>query len=176
LADDKRGVGGVEIERKSMKVIFLDIDGVLNCSSTRERIDGIFFVEDQKIEYLKEIIECTGAVVVLSSTWRIGWAWMQHNPDYHDKHFEMLRDKLQEHGIQLFGRTPTSNHGVRGLEIDEWLRHHSDVESFVILDDDSDMDKHIGRLVKTRWRSTGAGGGLLRKHIRPAIELLNKHI
>ena len=157
-----------------MKVIFLDVDGVLNCNSTRERIDGIYFVEDSKIEILKEIIECTDAKVVLSSTWRLGWARMQHELNYHDKHFEMLRDKLQEHGIQLLDRTPISNSGYRGEEIDEWLRCHTEVESFVILDDNSDMKPHLGRLVKTRWYATGAGGGLMRKHIRLAIELLNK--
>lgn len=157
-----------------MKIIFLDIDGVLNCKSTRERIDGIYFVEDNKIDFLKEIIECTDAKVVLSSTWRIGWVWMQNNPNYHDKHFIMLRDKLQEHGIELYDKTPIMSGEHRGREIDEWLRCHPDVESFVILDDDSDMDEHIGRLVKTKWNSVGTGGGLQRKHIRLAIEILNK--
>lgn len=157
-----------------MKVIFADVDGVLNCSNTRERIDGIYFVEDQKIEYLKEIIELTGAVVVLSSTWRLGWARMQLQASYHDVHFEMLRNKLQEHGIQLYDRTPIMNDEPRGKEIDEWLRCHPDTESFVILDDDSDMYIHIGRLVKTSWYNKGSGAGLQRKHIRPAVELLNK--
>jgi hypothetical protein len=157
-----------------MKVIFLDIDGVLNCNSTRERIGGIYFVEDDKIEILQEIIEYTDAKVVLSSTWRIGWEMMQNDPNYHDKHFEMLRDKLQEHGIQLYDRTPIMSGEHRGREIDEWLRCHPNVESFVILDDDSDMDEHIGRLVKTRWNAVGYGGGLMRKHIKLATELLNK--
>lgn len=157
-----------------MKIIFLDIDGVLNCNSTRERVDGLYFVEDSKIEILQEIIKRTDAKVVLSSTWRMGWAWMQHNPNYHDKHFEMLRDKLQEYGIQIYDITPIVGNVPRGIEIDEWLRCHPNVESFVILDDDSDMDKHIGRLVKTRWKAVGSGGGLMKKHIKLAIELLNK--
>jgi hypothetical protein len=161
-------------EGRKMKVIFLDVDGVLNCNATRERIDGIYFVEDSKIEILKEIIESTDAKVVLSSTWRLGWVRMQREPNYHDKHFEMLRCKLLEHGIELFDCTPISDKGYRGDEIDEWLRCHSDVESFVILDDDSDMKPHLGRLVRTKWFVGGAGGGLMRKHIKHAVELLNK--
>ena len=49
-----------------MKVIFLDVDGVLNSLSCKEKIDGYLFVEDEKIALLKELIDHTGAKVVLS--------------------------------------------------------------------------------------------------------------
>ena len=57
-----------------MKIIFLDIDGVLNCKYTKEEIFFFPFVSPKKIELLKQLIERTGAKVVLSSTWRHGWA------------------------------------------------------------------------------------------------------
>ena len=157
-----------------MKVIFLDVDGVLNCTSTKETIGGrCKFVEDRKIEILKEIVECTDARIVLSSTWRLGWIWKDEDPNSYDEFYEGLVRKLNEHGLTLYDKTKQlGTH--RGREIDEWLSRHPDTESFVILDDESDMDEHIGRLVKTRWYATGAGGGLMRKHIRLAIELLNK--
>ena len=56
-----------------MKVIFLDIDGVLNSLDCKEKIEGYLFVEDKKIALLKELIDATGAKIVLSSTWRRGW-------------------------------------------------------------------------------------------------------
>ena len=54
-----------------MKVIFLDIDGVLNCGTTTELTKtGDRFVENKFIERLKKIVDETGAKVVLSSDWR----------------------------------------------------------------------------------------------------------
>ena len=49
-----------------MKVIFLDIDGVLNIDSDRT-------ISVEKIKLLSTIIKQTGAEVVLSSSWRYGW-------------------------------------------------------------------------------------------------------
>ena len=59
-----------------MKVVFLDVDGVLNCKNTKEVIwrdngkQGFHGVEDGKTELLAEIVKTTDAVIVLSSTWR----------------------------------------------------------------------------------------------------------
>ena len=49
-----------------MKVIFLDIDGVLNTNSDRE-------ISDDKLKLLSELVSKTGADVVLSSSWRNWW-------------------------------------------------------------------------------------------------------
>ena len=61
-----------------MKVIFLDIDGVLNTSKTfidiyneyqktgHKRLEIDLF----RLEFLKSIVDSTGAVIVLSSSWR----------------------------------------------------------------------------------------------------------
>lgn len=56
-----------------MKLIFLDIDGVLNYEGY-ERFTrmGTRFVDPVLIKRLKKIIDRTGAKVVLSSTWRRG--------------------------------------------------------------------------------------------------------
>ena len=59
-----------------MKIIFLDIDGVLNCVTTKERIPGsklLLGMEDIKIRYLKEIVDRTDAKIVLTSTWKVDW-------------------------------------------------------------------------------------------------------
>ena len=61
-----------------MKVIFLDIDGVLNTSQTfigihNEYIEkGIRRIEIDlnRLKLLKRIVDQTGAVIVLSSSWK----------------------------------------------------------------------------------------------------------
>lgn len=61
-----------------IKVIFLDIDGVCNGFSTKEKCDQgpgqqsryITGVEPGKVALIKKIIDATGAKIVLSSSWR----------------------------------------------------------------------------------------------------------
>ena len=55
-----------------MKVIFLDIDGVLNTNSDRE-------ISNDKLKLLSELVSKTGADVVLSSSWRYGWNQPEKN-------------------------------------------------------------------------------------------------
>src|SRR5689334_14670437 len=54
----------------AMKVIFLDIDGVLNCSKTPNPRDFPYIVDKKLLARFKKLLERTGARVVLSSTWR----------------------------------------------------------------------------------------------------------
>ena len=52
-----------------MKVILLDIDGVLNEDSTPTRTKSrMIFVDEEKLLRLKRIVETTGAKIVLSAT------------------------------------------------------------------------------------------------------------
>ncbi len=45
-----------EYRADRIRVIFLDVDGVLNCSSTTEVVCGFTGVEDKKIRVLKSIL------------------------------------------------------------------------------------------------------------------------
>ena len=94
-----------------MKVIFLDIDGVLNCIYTKEEIYSFTFVSPQKIELLKQLVERTGAAVVLSSTWRHGWADMDAgiNDSTDAKCYVALKKELENYGISLLDYTPVTN-------------------------------------------------------------------
>lgn len=151
-----------------MKVIFLDIDGVVNCNSTEETFNGFIFVEDRKVEMIKQIVDATGAKIVLSSTWRDGW---NNDDTCHPLYpeFDALRTKFKEFGMEFISKTPWDKNGYRGNEIDAWLKNWSGepVEKFVILDDDCDMKPHGARLIQTSWLK-----GIEDKHVKRAIKML----
>lgn len=108
-----------------MKIIFLDVDGVL--SSFGERgLCGL------RLDMFAAVVKQTGAEVVLSSTWRLTQCNEQRR---------RLRLELCKRGVGMDYHTPADvDLKTRGDEIQTWLngyRHAQDrVESFVILDDD----------------------------------------
>lgn len=149
-----------------LKVIFLDIDGVLNCYSTDIYTkSGTQFIEDKYIERLKSIIDATDTKVVLSSDWR----YSRDLPELKDNEFFELLDKLAEFGIGFYGFTPYGGwDSTRGDEIDAWLKEHPEAENFVILDDRCDMEPHKEKLVRTEPVL-----GLTTKNVECAIHILN---
>lgn len=155
-----------------MKVIFLDVDGVLNFNGCRDKIGGIYFVNQNRIDLLKEIIDKTSAKIVLSSTWRIGWFDRDNGMNtVHSNDFSKLEEKLKQNGISFISRTPITNHGYRGKEIEEWIEkwNGEKIENFVIIDDDNDMRPYMDRLVQTSYKY-----GLRPKNVEKAIKLLNE--
>lgn len=153
-----------------MKVIFLDIDGVLNSDEYIEKtqrlnIEGIEKdVDKEKIKLLKKAIAETGAKIVLSSSWR------------YTKNGGYLKQLLGEYGI-FTDSTPFVNH-ERGKEIKQWLTKHPEIDDFVILDDeifDSYDDELMKKLVKiSNENGKGLGGGLQEKDIEQIIEKLGR--
>ena len=56
-----------------MKVIFLDIDGVLNNEYSKTRApSGVIGIDGDKVKRLRKIVESTGAKLVLTSSWKTG--------------------------------------------------------------------------------------------------------
>lgn len=114
-----------------MKVIFLDIDGVLNTSHGSD--DDVFtelgVLNKTLVARLNKLIADTNAKVVISSSWRILSTQ------------EEITNALESVGFEgeIISMTPNSSHRFRGLEILEWKRGRTDVENYIILDDDSDM-------------------------------------
>ena len=156
-----------------MKIIFLDIDGVLNNIHTRESFEDFIFVSDEKILLLKKIICSTNAKIVLSSTWRKGWRAKEYNPKCASEDvrlFEALVRKLSEYEIELMSYTPHLWH--RGKEIESWINswEGEEIESFVILDDKNkeEFEPNSERLIQT-----DICVGLTESHIEQAINLLN---
>jgi len=119
-----------------VKIIFLDIDGVLK----RVQDKGI---NSTLTANVKELIEKTGAKIVISSDWRY------NGMDFIKKY---LPD-LQEHIIDLtpsFDVKKSENVILdlyvsvpRGFEIREWMNNYMSrehyVSNYVIIDDSQDM-------------------------------------
>lgn len=106
-----------------MKVIFLDIDGVLNCKNTANPRKFPYIVDRRLLKRFKRLLERTGAKVVLSSTWRYDPAGI-----FSAKHW----------GIPFVDVIPDMPKKPRRDEILAWLKGHPKVKRFVIIDDEDD--------------------------------------
>lgn len=152
-----------------MKVIFLDVDGVLNSKdwleNNRDRTENS--INPEKVKFLAEIVEKTNAEVVLSSTWR----YIPEHPM-----FLHLTDVLGQNGIKIHSFTPELN-GDRPKEIKTWVEKQSEEIQFVSIEDDFSEDDYRKYgiedcLVRTSYY--GKYGGLQRNHVEKVIQLLNK--
>lgn len=115
-----------------MKVVFLDIDGVLNTEAYRENPDVDYFEEpisELHMCHLKRLINETAAKIVLSSTWRIYWEPGEQQYDRAGEYFNQL---FKKYGLEIYDKTPELKD--RDVEVSAWLTDHQ-TESFVILDD-----------------------------------------
>lgn len=123
------------------KIIFLDIDGVLNCSTSKsychDDICGVITgIDSDKVKRLAKIVEATGAEIVLSSDWKHGWS--KYYTSRKPSHAKYLDNHLYKKGkLTIKDKTPSTHNGswFRGNEILTYLRSHKDVENYVILDD-----------------------------------------
>lgn len=123
------------------KIIFLDVDGVLNCSTSKsychDDICGVITgIDSDKVKRLAKIVEATGAEIVLSSDWKDGWS--KYYTSSKPSHAKYLDNHLYKKGrLTIKDKTPSTHKGpwFRGEEILSYLRSHKDVENYVILDD-----------------------------------------
>lgn len=152
-----------------MKVIFLDIDGVLNLiPQGHDQYGGIF--HPHFIENLKHIIDETDAQIVISSSWRYSG-------------LDVMKRMWKHRNLpgNVIDITPIHReHVIRGIEIKEWLYKHQDIESYVIFDDDKDMlEEQMENFVNTFENFThtdyiDCGYGLTIECAEEAIKILNK--
>jgi hypothetical protein len=169
-----------------MKVVFLDIDGVIATDET----DFVFF-DKSCLKRLKHIIETADASIVLSSTWRRGRSvdnirglfarggdeygcWV-FNPDpFPVERIVGKTPNFRENSEEQIRREAGMSWG-RGYEIDTWLKwanKYNKVESYLVLDDDSaDLQTHADRQVKTDSRK-----GLRDEDISPSLEILARPV
>ena len=98
-----------------MKVILLDVDGVLNCWGTRERICGLVGIENRLVKRLAQIVAFTGAEIWLISSWKNSWVC-------HDELGTYLDEKLAGYGLRIAGIVDYDvDPEKRGYEVMLWL-------------------------------------------------------
>jgi hypothetical protein len=168
-----------------MKVLFLDVDGVLNNSGTKERQNGFIGIDPEMVNRFNWIIDAHPDIqIVVSSTWRKSGFWLGFGSTTKEL-FDFLRSK----GLkgQFVDITPSI--GNRGTEIKTWLDRHPEIDNFIVLDDDTssfEPDPDLKKSekpdvdlrpfhVRTFFRKTETEGGLQDQHIALAIGLLDTH-
>lgn len=170
--------------RRDLKFVFLDVDGVLNsrqyfrsdeykmdqykAGQSEEETDvsiGIMQLGAPFIERLNRLVQ-PKVVFILSSTWRVLYK------------MEQMQFMLEQKGFKgkLYGKTPSFNDAPRGKEIAAWIEKELGIEiasgelawpTFVIFDDDQDMDRLRGRYIQTSYDA-----GLQDEHVDRAIKML----
>jgi hypothetical protein len=132
-----------------MKLLFLDIDGVLNSYRTYFTLgsgDPSFLLSADNprldpiaIALLKRVVDTLDFKIVLSSSWRVG---------YNDQEIiNMWKIGMSTHYgwkvpelFPIIGATQQDDFNAsRGQDIQNYLDNSSEVESYIILDDDPDM-------------------------------------
>ncbi len=124
-----------------MKVIFLDIDGVL---VTRNSIKYQYlnYPDETSIRFskkavknLNKLIRFTKAKIVISSTWRL----------FHS--LEDLQNIFKKQGIigEIISTTSVEKATIeedipRGQKITDWLKEYNNIEQYLIIDDDVQAD------------------------------------
>ena len=131
-----------------MKVIFLDIDGVLNTEAYRENPDVDYFeqpISEEHMPLLEYLVKSTGAKIVLSSTWREYW---DKGEVQSDRFGDYINNLFGKYALEIYDKTPELRD--RSEEIDEWIKlHQGEIESYVILDDFDWSEENEKCLVKT---------------------------
>lgn len=117
-----------------MKILFLDIDGVLNSQKTAEAFGGypLSFKEEDMLKFdmtalalVRKLCKETNTKVVVSSTWR--------------KLFS-VKELANNLKLPVIDITPRTKYNLtRGQEIKLWLEKNPGVTYYAIVDDNSDM-------------------------------------
>lgn len=157
------------------KFIFLDFDGVITTEKSRYKLDK------EKIDLLGEILEATGAKIVVSSSWRF------NTVEDTKKDLTTISHRVPfefPYADDIVGVTPRGYHYTRdlddgkrfhiprGVEIENWLdgnTEYGEDYNYVILDDDSDMLL----TQKDHFVKTDPYKGMNRKNVEKAIRILN---
>lgn len=156
-----------------MKIIFLDIDGVLNSRAYdrkrnwNEQTD----IDETRLPLIKEIVDATAAKIVLSSTWRQHW---NKDPNRCDADGRYINKTFSKFGLTIYDKTPDLGiTALRKEEISKWLKETAEkIDSFVIIDDYrygwGDLSEHF---VKT---DPNFQLGIEKEQVAEAIKILNK--
>ena len=160
-----------------MKVIFLDIDGVI-----KEDRGGAPFL-DESLDLLKDVVDKTGAKIVMSSTWKVKYrAFVDNGYKTDIEDIQKLYDVLTKHGLSIYDGTPLyriEKTVRRPTEIKDYLCNAENVESFCIIDDrdEFEWDELTENLVLTYLGKDENGSKIAHftaEHAEKTIRILTK--
>lgn len=157
------------------KLIFLDIDGVLN--SAHDWPEN--HLSQSLTDNLKHIVNKTNAKIVLSSSWKNFFA---DDLAPLNKLGNTLIEHFAKNNLMLYAKTPSPNGNYsmeRGFEIKTYLQDHP-CDNYVIIDDEIfpdfkstiDMSKFIRTKSGTRQTKVG-DEGLTLDLANKAVSILN---
>lgn len=159
--------------KTNLKILFLDVDGVLNNPSTKWD-DQHCGIDNEMLKYLKYIVLRTGCKIVLSTTWRLS-----ENAKTVLLHTLKTRADLNIDDL-VIGQTPSlkKHGGHRTHEIGEYLRlnaYRFNVVSWCAVDDLSlhKYDEFSRRFMSGHFVRTDKRVGLTPDNMMQCISKLN---
>lgn len=147
----------------TMKVIFLDFDGVINNYTNLDNA-----VDYKCLSILKKIIALTGAKIVITSSNK--YPYQRNIGNIPLKERRLYKEYLKPlfvNGIDIYDMTPLVEEN-REKEILAYLEQHKEIEEYLILDDDYCMTSLCLHEIYIDLMS-----GLTENHINPALNILN---
>jgi|SRR5436309_12343223 len=128
-----------------MKVIFLDIDGVLNCDKTPNPRKFPYIVDKKLLARFTKFLDRTGAKVVLTSSWRVD---------------PVGRFAARHFGVPFMDVCPDMPKRSRREEILAWLADHPKVSRYAVIDNGDDELDELPLFQPSR--ATGITGEMLK--------------
>lgn len=161
------------------KVLFLDIDGVLNSNfwndNHQTEISNGTLIDEEKIKLLALLVKETGAEIILHSGWRF-WFDAECKPLCMEA--AKLTALLAKENLYISGVTPdltteeirnTKRFSlVKADEILLWISLHNNVTEWVVLDD---LDLH-NEQIRQHQVKTDQTIGLTLADVRQAVKIL----
>ena len=146
----------------SLKIIFLDIDGVLSGNDNliksfifnklipRNLRDSDFIrdfynpyiIDENKVKLLHDIVQKTNAKIVLCSAWRADALKFMLNREcikkmHKNENARLLVEYFTKYNLHIYDITPKDPLAYRSTEIASWLdRCKKPIYSFVVIDDE----------------------------------------
>lgn len=156
-----------------MKIVFLDIDGVLNSDDwyksgeakkayEKTKIVSDYHFDPKAWKLVEKLLIETGAKIILTSSWR-NFTLKATLKDFTGTNFEVLNK-------YIVGVTPRSKLRHRGKEIETFIQNTDiKIDRYVIIDDDTDFNsEQLPYFVRTDWFH-----GITEENYNKAKKILN---
>ena len=154
-----------------MRVIFLDIDGVLNSEEWNgyvqsftygARFNSCYLLSQEMILRLQNVVFQTNAEIVLISSWRIS-----------EQAMSALTRQLSLYHLSIKDTTVSYAYGSRADEVKLWIEAHSNITSYAIVDDYDDGFTQ-DEVLSTHFVQTTYFQGLTPEKAEKIVEILSK--